>query len=85
MEEAQEILVIIVSATLTIFLLISIVLLVLLIKLVKSIKRVTDKAEAVVDKAESVADVFSHAATPLMMGKIISNIFDGVKSKAKRK
>jgi hypothetical protein len=85
MENAQEILVIIVSATLTLFLLVSIVLLVLVIKLVSSIKRVTDKAEALADKAENIADVFAHASNPIMIGKLFSNVFDTFKSKSKRK
>ena len=85
MENAQELLVIIVSATLTVFLLVSIILLVLTIKVVRSIKRVTDKAEALADKAETIADVFSHAATPIMIAKLFSNIADTFKSKSKRK
>lgn len=85
MENAQEILVIIVSSVLTIFLLISIFLLVLIIKLVRSIKRVTDKAEALADKAEDIAEVFSHASTPIMIAKILGNFTDIFKSKSKRK
>lgn len=85
MENAQELLVIIVSTTLTVFLLVSIVLLVLTIKVVRSIKRVTDKAEALADKAETIADVFTHASTPIMLGKILSNFADVFKSKSKRK
>lgn len=85
MEDAQTILIIILSVTLTIFLLVSIVLLVLVIKMVRSIKRVTDKAEALADKAETIADVFKHASTPIMIAKFFSNMADNFKSKSKRK
>jgi hypothetical protein len=85
MENAQELLVIIVSATLTVFLIVAIILLILIIKVVRSVKRVTDKAEILADKAESIADVFKHASTPLMIGKLLSNVSDMFRSKSKRK
>lgn len=84
MENAQEILVIIVSTTLSLFLILSIVLIILLIKLVLSIKRVTDKAERIADKAEAVGDFFQHASTPLMVGRLVTNIFDAI-GKPRRK
>lgn len=85
MENAQELLVIIVSATLTVFLIVSTILLVLVIKVVRAIKRVTDTAEALADKAENIADVFTHASTPIMLGKILSNLTDVFRTKSKRK
>lgn len=88
MENAQEILVIIVSSVLTLFLLISIVLLILIIKLVLSVKRVVNKAEQLADKAEALGEFVQHATTPIMVGRILTNVFDkftkGSKSKRRK-
>lgn len=87
MENAQTILVIILSTALAISLVLSIILLVLCIRIAKTIRRITDKAEQIADKAEDFAEFVSHAGSSLAAGKIIANIFDLVtgKNKSKRK
>lgn len=72
MENAQEILVIILSVVLALSLVLSIIFFIIAIKVVLIVKRVTSKAEHLADKAEAVGDFFQHAATPMMVGKIFS-------------
>lgn len=68
---AMEILVIILSAFLTVFLLIGIVLAVLLIKVTRQIKRVTMSAERTVSSLEGVVAGVGKVTTPAMLAKLI--------------
>jgi hypothetical protein len=83
MDTAMQILVIIVSATLTLFLVVAIFALVYIIKIVKSLQRVTDKAEELVDKAEMVGELVGKAAGPVAIGRLITNVADTVFKKGK--
>lgn len=88
MENSQDILVIILSSFLALFLLLSIIFLVIAIKVVLVVKRVMTKAESLTDKAEAVGDFFQHAATPIMVGKLFNAVSDSIfkrKSKSRRK
>ncbi len=80
----MQILVIIVSATLTLFLVLAIVALVYIIRIVKSLQRVTDKAEDLVDKAEMVGELFGKAAGPVAIGRLVTNITDTVFKKSSK-
>ncbi|MBC7764634.1 hypothetical protein H7Y29_02875 [Microbacteriaceae bacterium] len=68
---AMEILVIILSTFLALFLLIGIVLAVLLIRITQQIKRVTTTAERTVGSIESVVAGVSKVTTPAMIAKIV--------------
>ena len=86
MDNAEQILVIILSSTLTIFLIVNIIALVFIIKLVKSVKRISLKAEALTDKAEAVGEFVQHAAGPMLMAKVVAGISEHFFSrKSKRK
>lgn len=74
MENANEILVIILSSFLALFLLLGIILTVILIKLTKSISRVVEKAEGAVGNVEAAAAMFKNAAGPMAAGKFLMNI-----------
>jgi hypothetical protein len=74
MEHAQEILVIIVSAVLTLFLIVSIVVLVMVAKLVTAAKRAVLLAEHVIQSAEAATSVIKNAGGPLAAFKIIRNL-----------
>ncbi len=76
MENAPEILVIILSSFLAIFLLLGIILLIVAIKVVLIVKRVTKKAEDLADKAEVIGDFMQHASAPLVIGKALSTFSD---------
>jgi cytoskeletal protein RodZ len=84
MDTAAEILLIIVSAVLAIFLLVLIFVGVWTVKLIKQAKRVLEHAENVADSVEAAASAFERTATPLSVLKIISNII-GQTSRTKRK
>jgi hypothetical protein len=86
MENAEQLLVIILSSTLTVFLIVSIIAVVYIIKLVKIVQRISAKAEALTDKAEAVGEFMQHAAGPILMGKVVAGISDHFFSrKSKRK
>lgn len=85
MNTAMQILVIIVSGTLTLFLVLAIVLIVYVIKVIKSVQRITDKAEDVIDKAEMVGEIFGKAAGPVAIGRLITNVADNVFKKNNKK
>lgn len=84
METASEVLLIIVSAVLSLFLIISIIALVYLIKVLKQVKRITAQAENVVDSVEAAANTFQKAASPLALLKLVGSIVENA-SKFKRK
>jgi hypothetical protein len=76
MEESLNVLVIILSSFLGLFLLLSIVLLVKLIQITNQVKRVTDRVDAAVNKASEAIDVLHKAAGPVAIGKIIAALVD---------
>ena len=81
----MQVLVVIVSATLTVFLIVSIIVLVKIIQVLNDIKRITKKAEHIADQAEAVVNFFQNSAVPVAIVKLISNIIQSFKSKKSRK
>ncbi len=81
MENAETILIIILSVTLTIFLIVGIVLGVWLARLVKNLNSVALKAQEIVDNVESASEVLKKAAGPLAAGKFLINIADLIKKR----
>ena len=73
MDTAAQILVIIVSSFLAIFLVLAIVLIVLVIRVTLKIKQVANQAEVAVDAVSKAATSMSKASTPFA-------IFNGVRS-----
>lgn len=71
MSEAAEILVIIVSSVLTIFLIISIILGIYLVKLSAEIRRIVKTAEKTVSSIESAAKGFSRFVSPVFVADLI--------------
>lgn len=72
MNLATEILVIILSVFLAIFLIIGITLLIYLVKLTRDIRRVTESAGRTVGHIESLAAGASKIASPLFVAELIS-------------
>lgn len=83
--DAFEILVIILSIALGIFLTLGIVLLILVIKITRHIKNIVEKAESVVDDVESVSQFFKKSAFPVAIGKLVGNIVETFSSKNDKK
>ena len=75
MSTAATILLIIVSAVLTIFLVSMIALAYYLITVMRDIKRISQKADNVASAVESAAQVFERTATPLALVKLAGSIF----------
>ncbi len=73
-EDAQSILVIIVSSILTLFLIVLIVLMVLVIKLVKQLRLIADKAEKAVASVESAGQILKNTSGPLALFKVARNL-----------
>jgi len=85
MNTAFDVLVITLASLLGIFLILSIILVSFILKLVASIKRIVAKGEQVIDSAEAAAEVFKHAAGPLGVLKMVTNIVDTVTKHKKGK
>jgi hypothetical protein len=75
---AQQILVVILSCALALFLVLGIVTAVLLIRLVQTLRMIAGKAEHLVTTAEAVGDAFKKAAGPVGVLKFVRNIADMV-------
>lgn len=84
MENATEILIIILSVVLTLFLIVSIVLAVILIKLARSIRQIAEKADGVVGNVEAASAALKNVAGPLATGKFVMNIVDMVLKKKRK-
>jgi len=81
----MEVLVIIVSATLSIFLVVGIIVLVKVIQILKDIKNILRKAEQIADKAEAVGEFFQKTAGPAALAKLIANILQSFRDKRGKK
>ena len=71
MEQATEILVIITSSVLIIFLLATLFLIIQIIAVIKRIKHLTERAETVADSVESIGAAFQEAAQSRKLLKLI--------------
>jgi len=74
MNTASEVLLIIVSAILAIFLLVLIAAIIYVVKILRQVKRITERAETVAGSVEAAASAFGRTAAPLAVLKIISKI-----------
>jgi hypothetical protein len=84
MDNASEVLLIVVSSTLTVFLIVAIVATVYMIKVLNHIKNITEKAEHIADQAEQVTNFIQKTAGSVAIGKLIANIFNTFKSKKEK-
>lgn len=85
MDSAAEVLVIIVSSVLAIFLIVLITALVLIIKLLQDIKRITSKAEHVVDSVETAAAFFERTSPAVAIFKTLAKVMETVSKRKKEK
>lgn len=81
---AEEVLVIILSTTLAVFLILGIIAAVKVNQILSQIQRITDKAERFANTAESVGEFFAAATGPAAIGKFISNMSEAMKKRKGR-
>jgi hypothetical protein len=84
MNTSEDVLVIILSVFLAIFLLLGIVALVKAIQLLNKLKHIAQTAEQIADKAEAASEFFQKAASRVAISKFVSNIIHSVKSREKK-
>jgi hypothetical protein len=80
MNTSEQVLVVVLSSFLAIFLLLGIIGLIKTIQILNILKRISDKAEKLTDKAEAVGDFFQKTAGTAALAKLLSNIVHTVKS-----
>ena len=73
--DAYEVLVIILSVFLTVFILLGIILLIMFIQILKRAKKVTASLEGVVNNVEVFSYKMSKTAAPLAFLKIVTDMF----------
>ena len=79
MSSSAEILVVILSIALAVFLILGIILTIYLIDLTRQIRRVTNSAERTAYNLESVVSKFSTLMTPILMVKMVTDFFNKFK------
>jgi len=85
MDDALQILVVIISVTLGVFLVVSIVALIKIIQILNDIKRITAKAEQIADQAKTVGKFFQYSSGSTTIVRLISNIIHSFNSKKIKK
>ncbi|OGL24365.1 hypothetical protein A3A68_01700 [Candidatus Saccharibacteria bacterium RIFCSPLOWO2_01_FULL_48_13] len=83
MDNAAETLLIVVSSTLTVFLIVGIVALVYFVKLLGQLRRIAERADNVAESVENVAESFEKKAGGLAILSMITKIVESV-TKAKK-
>lgn len=83
MDTASQALLIIVSATLTVFLIVSIIAIVKLIQILKSVKHITETASKIADNAEVASEFFKNTAGPAAIAKLVSNVVQSITNRKK--
>jgi hypothetical protein len=82
-DSAAETLLIIVSATLSVFLVVAIITMILFIRLIKKLRIIAERADNVAQSVESAAESFEKRASSMAVLSMIANIVDKA-SKVKR-
>lgn len=77
-DNAEQILVVILSSVLAIFLVLGCLALVKINQLLNHLNSISEKAEKLASTAESVGDFFKYTAGPAAIGRLITNISDAV-------
>jgi hypothetical protein len=85
MNTASEVLLLIVSSVLSIFLLIAIVAGVKVIQLLRTLGRIAEQAEKLADSAEAVGELFRKTAGPLAFGKFLTSVVESAVKHKKHK
>jgi 1,4-dihydroxy-2-naphthoate octaprenyltransferase len=79
--DAFEILVIVLSVILALFLITSLIAVIYLVKIVKNIKKISDKAASLVESASATAFMMKKAAQPAVVAKFVAEQISNAVSK----
>ena len=85
MNTAAEVLLLIVSGVLAIFLVVAIIAGIKLIQVLRSLRHITEQAEKLADSAEAVGEFFRKSAGPVALGKLVANVAESVVHRKKNK
>lgn len=85
MNTAAEVLLIIVSAVLSLFLLLAIIVLIKTIQILHKLKHIAAQAEKLADSAEAVGEFFRKSAGPVALGSFVTNIVESVRGHKHKK
>jgi cell division protein FtsB len=83
MNNAEQIIVVLLGAALALFLLLAIIATVYVIQLVKALRSIASKAEHLVDSAESVTDMVKNTVGHLSLLRFVRSVVDLVHTKVK--
>jgi len=83
--DSYDILVIILSITLAIFLILAIVFTIYLIRIARKVDEITDKAKSAVSSVEAAAKIFEKSAAPAAFSRIVANIVESFSDRKKGK
>lgn len=78
MNTSEQVLVIIISSLLGLFLILSIMLIVMAIRLVRHLRNVAQKAENIVNSAETVSEMFRKSSVPLSFLRFVNGVAETV-------
>lgn len=78
---AYEVLVLILATTLAVFLILAIIAAVKLNQILDQVKVITDKTERFIDKAETVGEFISSLTVPTLLGTIIGSVGETMKKR----
>jgi nitrate/nitrite-specific signal transduction histidine kinase len=85
MSTAANVLLIIVSCALSIFLVVGVFVLIKLGQLIKSLKQLAERAEKIADSAEAVSDFFHKSPSLNALGRLFANLSEAVFNNQKRR
>lgn len=83
--DAERVLIIILSVTLTVFLMVAIALAVQLLKVSKKLQAIADKAEGITDNLVEASRVVKNAAQPAVISGAIVSLVNKLRGKPRRK
>lgn len=84
MENTEQVLIVILAITLSLFLLVLIVAIVKLIQILNQLKKITAKAEKLANSAESVGELLKNSAGPLALVKLLGKITQALFNRRKQ-
>jgi len=83
--ESYDVLVVILSIALALFLILAIVFTIYLIRIARKVDEITEKAKSAVSSVEAAAKIFEKTAAPAAFSRIVANIVESFSDRKKGK